>query len=139
MFDIIVKGLAGETYPDWVDKSEFDGIDCQDSFSEYFHEEWNIDGRHDENEQSLIDKGVKGGYMKFSYRDGKLYVIVKYRSNKKLDNHEIEVLKDYTQGQMSDGIGEGFEQNPCIYVNDAECFVSPWYHGQVLEVEQIER
>ncbi len=43
---------------------------------------------------------------------------------------ELEILPDYTQGQWSDGIGEGFEQSPCAEENGEEIFVSPWFRGQ---------
>jgi hypothetical protein len=136
MYKIIVKGPAGES--NVSDRKKLDGIDCQDEFSEYFHEAWNIGGKEDRNQQNLIDKGVSGGYMRFEYEHNKLYVIVEYNSDEKLNDDEIEELKDYTQGQLSDGIGEGFEQQPVMYENDKEIFISPWFRGQKLKVEQIE-
>jgi hypothetical protein len=136
MYRIIVKGPAGESNID--DRIKLNGIDCQDEFSEYFHQEWNVGGKKDVNQQPLIDKGVTGGYMTFEYKDGTLYTVVEYESDKKLDEDEIEILKDYTQGQLSDGIGEGFEQSPCMEIKGKEIFLSPWFRGQKLKVEQIE-
>lgn len=49
-----------------------------------------------------------------------------------LTNGEMDILIDYTQGQLSDGIGEGFEQTPCAVINGEEIYLSPWYRGQIL-------
>ena len=52
---------------------------------------------------------------------------------------DLQELVKYTQGQWSDGIGEGFEQNPCYYDSeDNEVFISPWFYGQQVTVQQIE-
>jgi hypothetical protein len=67
-----------------------------------------------------------------------LYTVVEYESREILNNEDIEVLKKYTQGQLSDGIGEGFEQQPVMHEGDKKIYVSPWYMGQKLKVEQIE-
>ena len=137
MYQIIVKGPAGSSNID--DRSKLNGIDCQDEFSEYFHREWNIGGKKDVNQQPLIDKGVKGGYMDFRFEKGNLYVYVEYTSRELLNDDEIEILKNYTQGQMSDGIGEGFEQYPVKEVDGEEIFLSPWFNGQKLTVTQKEK
>lgn len=134
MYKITIKGKAGRSYPQINDRSKFDGVDCQDCFSEYFSEAY----RGRQNEQPLIDKGVKGGYMRFKWENDELYVIVDYTSKEKLTEDELEILKDYTQGQMSDGIGEGFEQYPCYFEGDVEYCLSPWYHGQELTATQKE-
>lgn len=160
MYRIIVQGPAGESNID--DRSRLDGINCDDEFSEYFHKAWNIGGKKQENQQCLIDKGVAEGYMSFrwiakkdkkekdNHKDvdpygeenwtsaGKLYVRVEYTSEKELNEDELEVLKKYTQGQMSDGIGEGFEQFPCMYDGEEEIFLSPWFRGQILTTIQTE-
>jgi len=133
MYKITIKGIAGGS--NIKDRSKLDGIDCQDCFSEYFGGAY----RNDRNEQALIDKGVRGGFMRFKYIDDTLYVIVEYTSKEMLNNDELDILKDYTQGQMSDGIGEGFEQYPCMEDDDGEeVYLSPWYRGQVLTATQKE-
>lgn len=137
MYRIIVKGPAGES--NVSDRKKLDGIDCQDNFSEYFHEAWSIGEKEYKNQQALIDKGVTGGYMEFRWENGKLNVVVTYSSKEKLNEDEVKELIDYTQGQMSDGIGEGFEQFPCMYEDDKEIFLSPWFRGQKLTVEQVEK
>lgn len=47
----------------------------------------------------------------------------------------LEELKDYTQGQWSDGIGEGFEQFSYKEIDGEEIYISPWYHGQKIFAE----
>ena len=129
MYKIILKGLAGKTNA--LNKSILHGIRCEDNFGDYLN-----GGRF--GQQQLINKGVKNGYMSFKYEDGKLYVIVNWKSKEKLDENDIQVLIRYTQGQMSDGIGEGFEQFPCTYDGNEAIYVSPWYHGQILYATQKE-
>jgi hypothetical protein len=127
---IIIKGLAGNANIE--DRSKLDGIDCQDNFSEYFSKSFYFNGVQILNEQPLIDKNVSGGYMEFKYIDDKLYVIVKYNSPELLTEKEMDILISYTQGQLSDGIGEGFEQFPCADIDGEEIYLSPWYMGQKL-------
>ena len=76
--------------------------------------------------------------MDFRFENGVLNVYTEYETTRELTKEECEKLADYTQGQWSDGIGEGFEQHPCMYTkDDEECFISPWYGGQVVEVLQL--
>ena len=129
MYKIIVKGEAKTNYQNL---SELDGIDCQDEFSEYF------DKRE---HKSLIDKGVRNGYMRFDFdhKQDKLYTITEFQSDEKLDKNELELLGDFCQGQWSDGIGECFEQEPCFYDNDGkEVYIYPWFYKQEIEVYQEE-
>lgn len=135
-YKIKVKGEAKTLYPNL---SELDGIDCQDKFSEYF------DG-----DASYADD-VTGGYLKFVFEDGKLYAVTTYDSTRELTDSELSELEDYTTGQWSDGIGEGFEQHTCHTATqpfnkfdpkyddyedqdeadaDLDVFISPWFHGQ---------
>ena len=76
--------------------------------------------------------------MDFRFEDGKLWTYTVYSTKEVLTTDELQELGEYTQGQWSDGIGEGFEQFPCDYEADgAEVYLSPWYHGQKLEIKQI--
>ena len=68
--------------------------------------------------------------------DNELWTITEYLANRELTETELKDLAGETQGQWSDGIGEGFEQFPCTYHNDEEVYVSPWMYGQELEVKQ---
>ena len=63
--------------------------------------------------------------------DGNLYITVTYTDVP--DSVSITALKEYTVGQWSDGIGEGFEQQP-ISVDGNTYYVSMWYRGQTVNV-----
>ena len=120
MYQVIIKG---EAFTDYNDPEKLDGIDCQDNFSEYY------DG----------EIPIKGGYMDFRFEGGKLWTYTEYTSPRLLTSEELNEIADYTQGQWSDGIGEGFEQEPCLYDDDDnDAYISPWSSGQKLEVSQKE-
>lgn len=87
---ITLKGLAAANIED---RRLLDGIDCQDDFSEYFRGAYDFGGIVEENQQSLIDKGVKDGYMYFKYISGRLYLYNKCQ--KTINNsHYIGYLKN---------------------------------------------
>lgn len=52
--------------------------------------------------------------------EGKFHIEVK--TTKKLNDNELDEIKDYIEGQCSDGWGEGFEQTPI-----ENLYVSPWW------------
>ena len=114
MTKVTIKALSGETNAENI--STLNGVECQDDFVESFEEDF--------------AHKLKSGYMSFRVEGGKLYTITEYELNEPLVADELEILADYTQGQWSDGIGEGFEQFPCAEENRKEIFVSPWYRGQ---------
>lgn len=107
---------------------QFDGISDDSEFSEYFHKAMPKEMLAGEQQQSLIDAGVTGGYMRFEYDavSKKLFTITTYDAPRKLTAHEEEVLIEYTQGQWSDGVGEGFEQH-----EERGAYISAWHSGQV--------
>jgi hypothetical protein len=127
MGKVIIKALAGDSYvgeEELTDRSKLNGIYCQDEFVEYMHNDF----KHK----------LSSGYMDFKFESGKLWTYTIYSTKEFLTTDEIKELGDYTQGQWSDGIGEVFEQFPCDYEADgAEVYLSPWYHGQKLEIKQI--
>lgn len=120
MYQITIKGEAKSTY---TNLAELDGIECEHEFAEFFEEtSWSDD--------------VDGGYMDFRYENGKLWTYTEYYSFRLLDKNELEELLDYTVGQWSDGIGEGFEQYPCYYYDNQEIYISPWFKGQEQTIDQ---
>ncbi len=118
---IVIKGTAST---DHKNLKELDGIDCQDDFAEYFDDDFSF--------KNAIDSG----YMAFSYKDGELYTVTTYESDRELTSDELKELEEYTTGQWSDGIGEGFEQNPCREIDDEEIYISPWHLGQKVTTTQ---
>lgn len=58
-------------------------------------------------------------------REGELYGVLECRIREALTADELDELKEYWTGQMSDGWGEGFEQQ-AIKVEDGELYVSFW-------------
>lgn len=57
--------------------------------------------------------------------NGELYGVLECKVREPLTKREVEVLKDYWTGQMSDGWGEGFEQRP-LQTDRGELYVSFW-------------
>ena len=93
MYEIIVKGKSGE-FSENANIYDLDGIDCQDEFVYYF------DG--------TFKHKLESGYMSFEVKDNELWTITAYNSKEELTQEELKELGEYTQGQWSDGIGEGF-------------------------------
>lgn len=128
MYKITVKGLVKDYDPNYI--FEILAASCHDNFVEYF------DG---ELEKLAAKKSITDGYMEFKMINGLLHTVTTYNSEQELTQAELELLKDYTEGQWSDGIGEGFEQEPIAYdEEDNEIYVSPWHYGQEVTIEQIE-
>jgi hypothetical protein len=100
--------------------------ECQDNFADYF------------DDKGLIAL-IKDGTMTFKFDEEKsgLITVTKYTANAELSKEQIETLKDYTQGQWSDGIGEGYEQFACHIDGDDEYYISPWYYGQEIKCELL--
>ena len=125
MYKITIKARSGEY--DSAYGWQLDGIDHQDDFTDYM----------DDDHQSMLDKGLRNGYMRFELINGALWTITEYESDEQLTGLELEQLIDYTQGQWSDGIGEEFEQEPCAYTEDGkELYISPWYSAQIATATQ---
>ena len=114
--------ISGKAETDCLNLKELDGIDCQDNFTDYF------DG-------DFAHK-LGSGYLQFEVVDDVLYSVTEYSVKEKLTADELKELGEYTQGQWSDGIGEGFEQQPCCEVDGEEVYISAWYWGQELTITQ---
>lgn len=129
MYRIVIKGQAearNEEGDEIIgsDLEVLDGIDCQDEFVEY------MDG-----DESYYED-LEDGYMDFHYEDGMLMTHTTYSSKRELTKEELDSLIEYTTGQWSDGIGEGFEQMPCFDDGETSYYISAWQHGQEIEVIQ---
>ncbi len=117
--------IKGEAKTEWPDIYKLEGVYCEDNFAEYFDNNF------------TFKNDISQGNMEFRVQDGKLMTVTIYTSTRKLTDEELAVLVDYTQGQWSDGIGEGFEQYPCEYSEKGEeIFVSAWQPGQVVTTLQ---
>lgn len=57
--------------------------------------------------------------------NGELYGVLECRVSEPMTEEDIKILKDYWTGQMSDGWGEGFEQQ-LIQIDEGELYVSFW-------------
>lgn len=120
MYKIIIKGDAETDYPNL---EELDGISAHDCFCDYIDDDFGA---------------VSGGYLRFKEENGILYSITEYDSTRELKPNELMSLQEYTQGQWSDGIGEGFEQQACHWdENGNDVFISPWHGKQIISTEQF--
>jgi len=107
------------------------GISDDTEFMDYF---WSNDPEIEDS----ISRIVSGGLMSFAVKNNTLWTYTDYEVTEKLNSSEMKALQDYTQGQWSDGIGEGFEQQPCGSDKYGdEIYISPWHRGQVLSFEYI--
>jgi len=91
----------------FVDSEEalrmLDGLAYKDEcFSDYL-------GDGDET-RNLKKIGIEGGFLEFSFddKDKHLLACTKYLISRFLSEKEIDLLKEYTIGQWSDGIGSNF-------------------------------
>ena len=72
---------------------------------------------------------------------GELFGVLECSICQPLTQNEIYELKNFWDGQMSDGWGEGFEQRP-IYTQEGELYVSFWTqerHCGVMTEEELDR
>jgi hypothetical protein len=130
---IKIYGISGPcTYEDGGNAKKLYcvGIKADDGLDEF------VQWMHDKPLQSkLVD-----GWMHFESIEERLHTVTVYqvKDGEQLTENEIEELKRYTQGQWSDGIGEGFEQNAITNIDGDEVYLSPWYHGQKVQHKILE-
>lgn len=70
-------------------------------------------------------------------REGRLYGKVEVTSTAPLDPTEGQAMKDWICGQNSDGLGEGFEQQP-IETEWGDLYVHLWHSGNDYEIVTAE-
>jgi hypothetical protein len=75
-------------------------------------------------EGDLKDKFITA-HPSVEERNSKIYGVADCYIKSDLNDLEVKQFKEYWSGQMSDGWGEGFEQQP-IMLNDKEYYVSFW-------------
>lgn len=76
-------------------------------------------------EDDAVDRKVKSMTISAEDVDGRLYGVATCEVNETLTPEELETLKEYFSGQMSDGFGEGFEQRP-IETSHGDLYVHLW-------------
>lgn len=81
-----------------------DGIEHDEIFADYIS---------DGGDRTLANAGVTGGKLVFRFDASSktLVGITEYHAPRNLSNAELSLLKEYTIGQWSDGIGSNFFQN----------------------------
>lgn len=116
---IIIIARAGKTNLKNINKIY--NIKCEDDFVGY------IPDKNESTRSKLVD-----GYMDFIIQNGKIHTRTTYtvKDGVEITPEDKEFLIEYTQGQWSDGIGESFEQFPCMEEDGEEIFISPWYPKQ---------
>lgn len=79
------------------------GLEHDEIFSDYLS---------DGGDKTLANAGVSGGILRFEFdrQLGVLFGVTEYSAPRLLNTQELALLKDYTVGQWSDGIGENFTQ-----------------------------
>ena len=106
VFDFKHKDSSGEpTVVENVDVLRtLDGLEHDEVFSDYIS---------DGGDHTLASAGVTGGRLifRFDVKAKVLFGITEYQAPRTLNNSELAMLKEYTIGQWSDGIGSNFLQN----------------------------
>ena len=76
------------------------------------HDEIFSDYMSDGGDHTLADAGVTGGTLRFEFDEaaGVLFGLTTYSVPRFLNEEELSLLKEYTVGQWSDGIGDNFTQ-----------------------------
>jgi len=105
-------------------KQEATKAECSTDFAEYYEGPLKLES----------------GFASFRYdpdMDDLLVETVYLIDGDTFEYNDLMDLVDYTQGQWSDGIGEGYEQYPAFGC-EGEVYISMWHRGQVarMRIEQ---
>ena len=120
---IVCHNENDEDVGQYIDVKRFNGLSDESNLVDYIDVELSF---------------LKGGNTIFNTIKDKLYTETTYYSERKLNESQLERLKQYTQGQWSDGWGEGFEQSPVTQINGSDVYISPWHRAQKITISQID-
>lgn len=101
--------------------SQFDGLGINnyvDEFTQYMSHKY----------LALRDY-VTEGWAYFEHKGDNLHVVTRYRVLQPLTDTLLKLLVEYTVGQWSDGIGEGFSDK-VQYRSGDSYYVNAWWPGQ---------
>ncbi len=81
-----------------------DGLEHDEVFSDYLYDS--------SGQNILVNAGISGGLLQFWFdqKTNRLMGSTEYSLQRQLSKTEIDLLKEYTIGQWSDGIGSNFFQ-----------------------------
>ena len=83
---------------------------------------------NDDNKDDGVSEKLTSAVWSVEMRSDRLFGRIDCSLKETLTADETEALRDWLTGQCSDGLGEGFEQQP-IDTMDGELFVSFWNSG----------
>ncbi|APV48330.1 hypothetical protein BWI17_00700 [Betaproteobacteria bacterium GR16-43] len=103
VFDFRIDGDDPPVVDDPTELAALDGLKHDEIFSDYIS---------DGGDKTLAEAGVSGGELEFRYdaKSKQLIGITEYTAPRLLTKSELALLKEYTVGQWSDGIGSNFFQ-----------------------------
>ena len=85
-----------------------------------------------------VDRKVFSAFMSVEEHDGELVGVVTASVYGQLTEDELEDLREYCTGQLSDGAGESLEQRP-IKTSDGEIHVSFWNSDDSWSLQTAEK
>ena len=138
-FDVDIEIQPDDIIEVFTDRNENAEIDTKYSGLDYDEDEVFEDLKdEDENFFEYAPKNLQNSIESIELEslkleDDKANVIYNIYCKKQLSKQELKQLEDYMSGQLSDGIGEGFEQHP--YETEWETDLQEFYKdGNFIEV-----